>query len=57
MSESKIHTHFVYPPIPIRNYDWMAHVGDYEPGCTVGYGATEEAAITDLKEQLEMDEI
>lgn len=47
----RITTHLVYPPIPVRNYDWMACFGDYEPGNLVGYGATEDAAIADLMEQ------
>lgn len=48
---NQVKTHFVYPPIPIRDYDWMACFGDYEPGNLVGYGATEDAAIADLMEQ------
>jgi hypothetical protein len=48
-----IKTHFVYPPIPVRNYDWMASFGSYEPGNLVGYGLTEEAAIADLLNQVE----
>ena len=50
----KIVTDFVYPPIPTRNCDWSAIDYDtYEPGCPIGWGPTEEAAIQDLKEQLE----
>lgn len=52
----KITTHFVYPPIPLRNFDWMACRGDYEPGCRVGYGDTEQAAINDLLDQEYDDE-
>jgi len=49
-----IKTVHVYPPIPIRNFDWAAYDDDtYDgPGCRVGYGPTEEAAIADLLEQL-----
>lgn len=57
----KILTHYVYPPIPIRTMDWRAVTEDYDCDCDqdgffshhpVGYGATEQAAITDLLEQL-----
>jgi len=49
----KIITDFVYPPIPIRNFDWIAYRdGDDEEG-PHGYGATEEAAIAELMEMLD----
>lgn len=53
----KIVTSFIYPPIPNRNFDWTAVYDDTYDGAEdsgnrnhVGYGATEEAAIKDLKE-------
>lgn len=49
-----IKTQFIYPPIPIRCFDWQATLADYEPGDPVGVGATEAEAIADLHEQLEM---
>lgn len=51
----KIVTEFVYPPIPSRSFDWSAIDDDtYDgPGCRIGFGATEQAAINDLLEQLE----
>lgn len=49
----KIDTHFCYPPIPIRNYDWCATLDGYEPGCLIGFGATEQEAVDDLKNQVE----
>ena len=49
----KITTEHVYPPIPIRDFDWCAYEGDYDLGAIVGWGPTEEAAIADLKELLE----
>lgn len=51
----KILTAFVYPPIPIRSFDWQAWDDDtYDgPGCPLGHGATEAEAIADLREQLE----
>ena len=48
----EIVTDLVYPPIPIRDYDWNAWV-DGEEECITGWGRTEEAAIADLKEQLD----
>jgi hypothetical protein len=51
----KIRTEFVYPPIPDRRWDWSAIDDDtYDgPGCPIGYGPTEEAAVADLMEQIE----
>lgn len=55
----KIHTHHVYPPIPVRDMDWSAVTDDYdgaEDSSTrhqIGRGATEQEAINDLLEQLE----
>lgn len=52
----KIRTEFVYPPIPIRQFDWSAVDDDtYEPGCPIGTGATELEAVKDLMQQLEDD--
>jgi hypothetical protein len=61
----KIKTHFDYPPIPTRNFDWSAIDEDtfdadydYESGrfvttCPIGRGATEAEAIKDLMDQIE----
>lgn len=51
----KIKTEHVYPPIPIRQFDWCAYDDDtYDgPGSRIGHGATEQAAIDDLLEQIE----
>jgi len=51
----KIRTEHVYPPIPIRQFDWCAYDEDtYDgPGSLLGHGPTEEAAIADFKEQWE----
>lgn len=48
----RIRTEHVYPPIPIRDFDWRATLDDYEPGCPIGEGPTEEAAIADLLSQI-----
>lgn len=47
----RIVTEPVYPPIPMRRYDWRATFDGYEPGDLMGVGATEQAAIDDLKSQ------
>lgn len=58
----KIETSFVYPPIPIRQFDWQATTDNYDAELVdgewrsshpVGHGATEAAAIADLLEQIE----
>jgi len=43
-----IQTSFVYPPIPMRHFDWSAVHESYEPGDPVGRGVTEQEAIDDL---------
>ena len=50
----KIITSFVKPPIPIKDFDWQAVTDNYEPGDPVGVGATEEQAIVDLMEKLDI---
>lgn len=51
---TKIITHFEYPPIPIRQFDWYAIDDDtYDgEGCPIGRGATEEDAINDLLDKI-----
>lgn len=48
----KIVANFVYPPIPIRSFDWSAHFDGDEPDddghMRMGYGRTEQEAIDDL---------
>jgi hypothetical protein len=56
MSKFIIHTENVCPPIPIRSLDWQATLDDYEPGCPIGTGASERAAIIDLIEQIDCEE-
>lgn len=46
---------FVYPPIPIRMFDWCAYWdGDEERG-HYGYGATADDAVADLLENFPED--
>lgn len=49
----KIVTHYDPPPIPMRNADWTAiEDNTYDgPGSIIGYGATEEEAIADLRDR------
>lgn len=49
---------FVYPPIPVRDYDWSASWENDEPDDEghwrlMGYGKTPLAAIVDLLDQTE----
>lgn len=45
----KIITSFIYPPIPIRKYDWQAFYDGEEELKHYGYGVTEAAAIAELQ--------
>lgn len=56
MRERKINTEYVFPPIPIRIYDWRATFDGYEPGDSMGYGATEQEAIADLLDVCDNEE-
>jgi hypothetical protein len=51
-----IKTNYDPPPIPIRSSDWTAIDEDsYDgPGSSIGHGPTEEEAIADLIEQIEL---
>ena len=56
----KIRTTFVYPPIPIRDFDWSATDDDTYDGAEdsgnrnqIGYGRTEQEAVADLMAILE----
>ena len=51
----KIVTRFVYPPIPIRDYDWCAYYDGEEEAGHYGYGSTEEEAIKDFIENCAED--
>lgn len=56
----KVNVHFVYPPIPLRQFDWCATFDDDEPddngNMRAGYGKTESEAIDDLLEDIELPE-
>jgi hypothetical protein len=48
---TRINVEHVYPPIPLRGFDWRASLDGYEPGDLLGYGPTRDAAVLDLIEQ------
>jgi len=48
MSERKIITEYVHPPIPMRNNDWRATREGDDEDYIVGWGSTEQDAIDDL---------
>lgn len=49
-----IRTFYNPPPIPVRNFDWEAVDYDtLDEDSLVGHGPTEEAAIQNLKDQME----
>ena len=48
MPKPKIVTHYVYPPIPWRDFDWCAFRDGEEEKGGYGYGKTEAEAIADL---------
>lgn len=54
MSARIVTTH-VFPPIPMRQFDWCAHDEDYEDRGIVGWGRTEAEAIADYLTQVSDD--
>ena len=53
----KIKTSYDPPPIPTwRKFAWSAIEDGYEPNDPIGFGATEQEAIDDLKEQIELED-
>lgn len=56
MIKPKIVTDHVYPPIPIRDFDWAAWRDGCEEDGRNGRGATEAEAIADLLEMEADDE-
>lgn len=54
MEKVSIKTQCIQPPIPTRGFDWAAWDDNKGADCSpIGRGATEQAAIDDLMEQLE----
>lgn len=52
LNNYEVVTHYEPTPIPDRRFDWSAFHENYEPGKPIGFGATREAAVADLMEQL-----
>lgn len=50
-----IKTKYNVKSIPNRDYDWEAWDGDNEEASPVGYGASEQEAISDLKQLLGLE--
>ena len=50
----RIATDHVFPPIPIRQFDWCAYDDNsYDgPGSVLGHGRTEQEAIENLTQEL-----
>jgi hypothetical protein len=46
----KVVTTHIYPPIPLRTFDWCAHFEGEEERGGYGYGRTEQEALADLAE-------
>ena len=44
----KVITNFIYPPIPIRCFDWVAYFDGYEESGLCEHGETEAIAIERL---------
>jgi hypothetical protein len=44
----RITTRCLYPPIPMRDFDWCAYREGEEERMQYGYGRTEEAAVAEL---------
>ncbi len=49
----RIVTNFDPKPIPLRQFDWEATFDGYDMGDPIGYGTTEQEAITDLMQQVD----
>ena len=49
-------THFICPPIPCRSMDWCAYFDGEEELGGYGYGRTENEAIADFIDSLDLDE-
>ena len=48
----KILTDYVFPPIPIRDFDWQACLEGMQESGPYGSGRTEQEAIDELRELL-----
>jgi len=46
--KAEIKTSHINPPIPVRDWDWVAYRDGNEERGPRGFGATKESAISDL---------
>jgi hypothetical protein len=52
MTDKHLVMKHVFPPIPIRDFDWCAYLADeVEDSSTYGWGRTPEEAAENWKEQ------
>ncbi len=51
----RINVEFVYPPIPVRVFDWCATFEGYEPNDPIGYGETEQEATQALLDAADVE--
>ena len=49
----QIKTSYVFPPIPMRQFDWCAYMDGREEAGPYGWGRTEEEAVKDLTQEIE----
>ena len=55
MDWPRIITSHIFPPIPIRRFDWCAYRDGQEEAGNYGYGRTEQEAIANLLANEECD--
>ena len=49
----KIQVHAVFPPVPSRNFDYCASLGDWDDCCKFAeYGASPDIAVANLLQVL-----
>ena len=53
----QIVTKHIYPPIPLRSFDWCAYQEGTEEDGPYGYGATETEALENLNAILEEENV
>jgi hypothetical protein len=54
-SNARINVEFVYPPIPVRVFDFCATFEGYEPNDPIGYGETEQEATQALLDAADVE--
>lgn len=48
----QIHTTAVGPPIPTRDCDWQATLGDYDEGARIEHGESKDIAAANMVQAL-----